>query len=139
MDKISKIAAAALLASSIAYVSPALAVDTTAEDFVVALSSDFSQGDLATIQSKLNEMKRQGFDGVMFDNDQMVSIDRLLALLADVQAGGVSGDRVAATLLAYLRAADRVRFIMGGIYAATADLGTGEPGVGTSFPAGSAG
>ena len=138
MDKINRIVAAALLASSMAAVTPALAVDTTAEDFVVGLSSDFSQGDLATVLAKLNELKRLRFEGIMFDHDQMISVDRLIALLTAVQGGSTSGASVAASLLAYVQAADVVRFIMGGIYMTAADLNVGAV-PGSVFPAGSAG
>jgi hypothetical protein len=138
MDKISKIIAAAMMASGFAYVTPALAVDTTAEEFVIALSSDFSQGDHALVLAKLTELKSLGFDGIMFDNDQIVSIDDLIALLEAVQNGTQSGSAVAAMLLAYLRDADLVRFVMGGLYATVADLNVGTV-PGSIFPAGSAG
>ncbi len=138
MDKVSRIVAAAIFASSIAAVTPALAVDTTAEDFVIGLSSNFSQGDLDVIFSKLTELKRLNFEGVMFDSDEMVSIDRLLALLEEVKAGGTSGGNVSATLLALVRAADQIRFVKGGIFMTVADLNFGT-GSGNVFPAGSAG
>ena len=136
MDKISKIVAAALMASGFAYVAPALAVDTTAEEFVVALSSDFSQGDHALVLAKLNELKGLGFEGILFDDDQMISIDQLIALLGDIQNGTQSGAGVAALLLAYLQDAGRVRFVAGGIFVDVADLNVGT---GSVFPAGSAG
>ena len=138
MDKISRIVAAAMFASSIAYVTPALAVDTTAESFVVALSTDFSQGDLAAALAKLNELKSLGFDGIVFDTDQMISVDGLIALLTAVQNGEQSAASVAATLLAYVQNADSIRFLNGGIFTQTADLNAGVlPG--SVFPAGSAG
>lgn len=138
MDKISRIVAAALLASSIAAVTPAIAVDTTASDFVVALSSDFSSGDLTTIQAKLTELQRLGIEGIMVD-DEMISVERLLALLNDVQGGSLTGNRVAASLLAAINSALDVRFINGGIYSTTADLSVGAVPQGSVFPAGSAG
>lgn len=134
--KIGRIAAAALIASGMTYASPALAVDTTAEDFVVGLSSDFSRGDLTTVLAKLEELKRLGLEGILFDN-QMVSIDQLIALLTSVQQGDLSGAGVAAILLAHVDDADLVRFVNGGIFATTADLNVGVPG--SVFPAGSAG
>lgn len=137
MDKISRIVAAALLASSIASVTPAVAVDTTASDFVVALSSDFSSGDLVTIQAKLAELQRLGIEGIMVD-DEMMSVERLLALLNEVQNGSLAGSRVAASLLAAINSAVNVRFINGGIYSLTADLNVGTV-PGSVFPAGSAG
>jgi hypothetical protein len=138
MDKISRIAAAALLASSMSYAAPAFAVDTTAEDFVVALSADFSTGDLGRILAKLQELQRLGLDGILFDNDEFVSVEKLIALLGDVQDGDLTGAGVAATLLAYIEQSDQVRFIDGGVYMNTADLGDGAP-AGSVFPAGSAG
>jgi hypothetical protein len=138
MDKISRIAAAALLASSMSYAAPAFAVDTTAEDFVVALSADFSSGDLARILAKLQELQRLGLDGILFDNDQFVSIEKLVALLSDVQDGDLTGAGVAATLLAFVEAADEVRFIDGGVFMTTADIGEDLP-AGSVFPAGYAG
>ena len=138
MDKISRIVAAAMFASSIAYVTPALAVDTTAEDFVVALSTDFSQGDLAAALAKLQELKSLGFDGIAFDTGQMITVDTLIALLTAVQNGEQSAASVAATLLAYVQAADTIRFLNGGIFTQTADLNAGVA-PGSVFPAGSAG
>jgi hypothetical protein len=138
MDKISRIIAAAMMASGFAYVAPALAVDTTAEEFVVALSGDFSQGDHALALAKLDELKSLGFDGIMFDNDQIISIDQLIALLGDIQNGTHSGSAVAEMLLAYIRDADLVRFVRGGIYTTVADLDVGTV-PGSVFPAGSAG
>lgn len=138
MDKISRIVAAALLASSIASVTPAVAVDTTASDFVVALSSDFSSGDVTTIQAKLAELQRLGIEGIMVD-DEMMSVERLIALLNDVQNGSVAGSRVGASLLAAISSAVNVRFINGGIYSQTADLTVGTVPDGSVFPAGSAG
>lgn len=137
MDKINRIAAAALLASTMAYATPALSVDTSAEQFVIGLSGDFSQGNLTNVLAKLDELKRLGFEGVMFDDDQMVSVNALIDLLGDVQQGEVAGERVAATLLAYLNAADEVRFVMGGIFTTAADLNAGVEG--STFPAGYAG
>ena len=137
MDKVSRIAAAALIASTMAVTSPAFAVETTAEDFVASLSTDFSRGDYATVLAKLNELQRLGLDGIVFD-DQMISIEQLIALLNQVQAGGVSGANAAATLLAYLDAAAQVRFVNGGILTTTADIGPAG-GFGSVFPAGSAG
>ena len=138
MDKISRIVAAAMFASGIAYVTPALAVDTTAEDFVVALSTDFSQGDLAAALAKLQELKSLGFDGIAFDTGQMITVDTLIALLTAVQNGEQSAASVAATLLAYVQAADTIRFLNGGIFTQTADLNAGVA-PGSVFPAGSAG
>jgi hypothetical protein len=137
MDKINRIAAAALLASTMAYATPALSVDTSAEQFVIGLSGDFSQGNLTNVLAKLDELKRLGFEGVMFDDDQMVSVNALIDLLGDVQQGEVAGERVAATLLAYLNEADEVRFVMGGIFTNVADLNAGVEG--STFPAGYAG
>lgn len=137
MDKVSRIVAAALLASAFAYNVPAFAVQTTAEDFVAGLSSDFSKGDIDRAIAKLNELKRLGFEGIMFDGE-MVSVDQMLALLADVQSGAVSGEQAAATLLAYLNASAGARFVMGGVLVTVADLNAGA-GAGTIFPAGSAG
>jgi hypothetical protein len=138
MDKISRIVAAAMFASSIAYITPALAVETTAEDFVVALSTDFSQGDFAAALAKVQELKSLGFTGIMFDSEQLISVDKLIELLTAVQNGELSGASVAASLLAYLQAADYTRFIMGGIITQTADL-NGGVAPGSVFPAGSAG
>lgn len=138
MDKISRIAAAALVASSLAYATPALAVQTTAEDFVIGLSSDFSAENLSAVILKLEELKRLGFEGILFGTVQMVTVDKLIELLTDVQEGDLSGARVAATLLGYLEEADSARFVMGGIFATTADLNLGGEG-GSIFPAGSAG
>ncbi len=138
MDKVSRIVAAALLASTMAYTAPALAVDTTAEDFVVSLSADFSRGDLATVQAKIQELQALGLDGIRFDGVLMISIEQLMALLGQVQSGDVSGSTASSTLLNYVESADDVAFVNGGIVMATADLGVG--GVpGSVFPAGSAG
>lgn len=137
MDKISRIVAAALFASGIATVTPALAVDTTAKDFTIALSGDFSNGDYGTIQAKLSELQLVGIEGILVD-DEMISLSRLMQLLADVQAGNVAPGSAAASLLAAVTDSEVVRFINGGIYTDTADLSVGVP-AGSVFPAGSAG
>lgn len=137
MDKISKIVAAALFASSIATVTPALAVDTSAREFTIALSADFSNSNYATIQAKLAELQQAGIEGILVD-DEMISIARLMQLLNDVQAGNVAPGSAAATLLAAVTNSEVVRFITGGIYSETADLNVGVP-AGSVFPAGSAG
>ena len=141
MDKISKIVAAALLASAISHTVPAIAATTTAEQFVLGLSSDFSDNDLTTIIAKLNELKQLGFEGILFDTDQMVSVDQLLLYLNGVQSGQQNGDGVAAMLLAWLEDSDVVRFIGGGTASQTADLtvDVASTGPGFVFPAGSAG
>jgi hypothetical protein len=138
MDKVSRIVAAALLASTMAYSAPAFAVDTTAEEFVVSLSADFSRGDLATVQAKLQELQALGLDGIRFDGVLMISIEQLIALLNQVQAGSISGATAASTLLAYVEGADVVVFVNGGIVMTIADLNVGTV-PGSVFPAGSAG
>jgi hypothetical protein len=138
MDKIHKIAAAALFASGVAIVTPALAVQTTAENFVGALSSDFSRGNLGTALAKLSELKRLGITGIMFDRQQ-VSVDQLIALLTDIQAGNTTGSQVSASLLAYLQDANSIRFVKDGVLVAVADLNVTGAALGTQFPAGSAG
>jgi hypothetical protein len=138
MDKIHKIAAAALFASGVAIVTPALAVQTTAENFVGALSSDFSRGNLGTALAKLSELKRLGITGIMFDRQQ-VSVDQLIALLTDIQAGNTTGSQVSASLLAYLQDANSIRFVKDGVLVVVADLNVTGAALGTQFPAGSAG
>ena len=135
MDKASRIAAAALLAASIGYATPAFSVQTTAEAFMRSLSSDFAGGDLGGVLAKLDELKSLGFEGIMVD-DEIVSLSRLLDLLAKVRAGNLDPDRVAAQLLAVLQGASEVRFIVGDIRVNSVDLGGGG---GSVFPAGSAG
>ncbi len=138
MDKVSRIAAAALLASSLAYATPTFAVQTTAEDFLVGLSADFSSGNYQTVVAKLEELKGLGFEGFIFGTMQMITIDELIALLNQVQGGDLAGASVAAAFLAYLDSAESVRFVMGGMFTTTADLNVGTT-AGSIFPAGSAG
>lgn len=137
MDKVTRIVAAALVASGVAYATPAFSVQTTAEEFVLGLSSDFSAGNHAQILVKLQELKQLGFEGILFDN-QIVSIDRLIALLNDVQNGVLPSDQVAASLLAHLQQASLVSFVGSGIVVSSADLST-QGAAGSIFPAGSAG
>lgn len=141
MDKISKIVAAAILASAISHAAPAIAATTTAEQFVVGLSSDFSDRDYTTIVAKLNELKQLGFEGILFDTDQMVSIDQLLLWLQAAQNGQQDAAGIAAMLLAWLEDSEIVRFIGGGTASQTADLtvDVASSGPGLVFPAGSAG
>ena len=138
MNKIHQIAAAALFASGVAIVTPALAVQTTAENFAGALSSDFSTGNLDTVLAKLGELKRLGITGIMFDR-QRISVDSLLALLTDIQAGKATGSQVSASLLAHLQDANTVRFVKDGVLVTVADLNVTGAAQGTQFPAGSAG
>ncbi len=138
MDKVTKIAAAALVAGSLAWVSPAFTAQTTAEDFVIGLSSDFQNNDVATVLAKLQELQSLGFEAVVIGG-QRIPIEELLALLNDVRNGTSDGAAVAAMLLAYLSQPGEARFVQGGVLLTSADLNvTGAP-PGTVFPAGSAG
>lgn len=121
-----------------AFTSPSLAVETTANDFIAGLSSDLGSGNLAAAIAKLEELKQLGFEGILFDTNQLLSVDELIALLTQIQQGDLTGANVAAMLLAYLEGADTVRFVMGGILTTTADLNVGTSGT-SIFPAGSAG
>jgi hypothetical protein len=135
VDKTARIVAAALLAASITHVTPALSAQTTAEGFVRELSSDFARGDLGGAQSLLEQLKNHGFEGVLVD-DQIVSVARLMDLLAQVRSGNLDPDRVAAKLLEIIRGAAQVSFIAGNMTVGSVDL---DDNNGTVFPAGSAG
>ena len=135
MDKTGRIVAAALLAASITHVTPAFSVQTTAENFVRDLSSDFAVGDLGGAEAKLQGLKSQGFEGVLVDR-QIMRLGRLMEILAQVRSGDLDADRVAAKLLQIIRGASQVRFIAGDIKVGSVDL---DGDNGTLFPAGSAG
>ncbi len=100
------------------------------------LSSDFAVGNFGSVQSKLDDLKKSGFEGIMADN-QKVTLARLTEILGQVRAGNVNSDRVAAQLHQIIAHAARVRFIVGDIRVGSADLDKGVPGA--MFPAGSAG
>jgi hypothetical protein len=136
VDKTARIVAAALFAAGLAQATPALSVETTAEAFMRGLSSDFAVGNFGGVQSKLDDLKNSGFEGVIADN-QRVTLARLTELLGKVRAGSVDPDQIAAKLNSAIAHADRVRFIVGDIKVGSADLNNGTPGA--MFPAGSAG
>ena len=54
MNRVSKIALAVALTASLAHVTPAMAVETTARDVVAGLSLDFAAGHLTSVEAKLN-------------------------------------------------------------------------------------
>ena len=134
MNRVSKIALAAALTAGLA-TTPAMAVETTARDFVAGLSSDFAAGDLTSVQVKLNQLSQQGFEGIKVDI-KMVTLARLMTLLGDVRQGGLDGVRVAASLDKLLQTSVKLRFIFGDVQVNTVDIGGG--GGGAQFPAGSA-
>jgi hypothetical protein len=134
MNKVSKIALAAAFAAGLAVTTPALAVYTTATDFVAGLSADFVNGDLASIESKLMEVAAQGFEGVLVDG-QLMSMDRLRGLLAEVRSGERSARQVAAALADLLSDARYVAFVRGDMRVGGLDVGGAG---GAEFPAGSA-
>jgi hypothetical protein len=137
VDKTAKIVAAALFAAGLTQVTPALAVQTTADGFMQGLSSDFAMGNLGGVQAKLDDLKNSGFEGIVADN-QKVTLARLIEILGQVQAGNVSGGKVAAKLEQIIAHAEQVRFLVGDIRLGSANLG-GGPAHGAMFPAGSAG
>lgn len=136
MDKTARIVAAALFAAGLAQATPALSVETTAEAFVRGLSSDFAVGNFGGVQSKLDDLKNSGFEGIIADN-QRVTLARLMEILGKVRAGSVDPDQIAAQLNSVIAHANQVRFIVGDIKVGSADFDKGTQG--TMFPAGSAG
>lgn len=133
MNKVSKITLAAALAASLVYATPSLAVQTTAKDFVEGLSVDFAAGDWMVIAAKLSQISEQGLNGILVDG-QLMTLARLMDVLAEARQGDLSGDRVAATLRQLLRRASYVVFVSGDARTETANLDEG----GAEFPAGSA-
>ena len=134
MDKAARIVAAALFAASISYATPALSVQTTAEQFLRGLSSDLAIGDVTGAQTKLSGLQSLGFEGVLVD-DTIVYIARMLDLLAQIQSGNLNAAQVAASLNELMAIATHFRFIVGDIRVGSVDLGDDS---GTVFPAGSA-
>lgn len=134
MDKTGRIVAAALLAASITYVTPAFSVQTSAEMFVRDLSADFAVGDLGGVEAMLLGLKNHGFEGVLADR-QIMRLGRLMEILAQVRSGELDPDQVARNLLRVIAGATHVRFIAGDIKVGSVDFDQN----GTLFPAGSAG
>ncbi len=133
MNKTSKIALAAALAASLGYATPTLALQTTARDFVDGLSADFANGNLTSVEVKLGQISSQGFEGILID-DELMSLGRLMEILAGVQEGQLDADRVAARLRNVVRTSTTVRFIYGDVRVEVVDLDSDS-----QFPAGSAG